>query len=106
MNRKTSLFASWYKMVAFWCGSTMVAAGVALHFPMFWMGRKTGFRLVGMPMDTGMLVGMALIIAGVIVTAYGLLPAPHQHERVSYGSISPPEDAPLTKAHLIQLGLI
>jgi MFS transporter, putative metabolite:H+ symporter len=106
MNRKTSLFASWYKMVAFWCGSTMVAAGVALHFPMFWMGRKTGFRLVGMPMDTGMLVGMALIIAGVIVTAYGLLPAPHQHERVSYGSISPPEDAPLTKAHWIQLGLI
>ena len=53
---------------AFWSGSAMVAAGVALHLPMFWMGRKIGFRLVGMPMDTGMLFGMALIIC------VGLLP--------------------------------
>jgi len=106
MNRKTSLFARWYNMVAFWCGSMMVAVGVALHFPMFWMGRKTGFRLVGMPMDTGMLVGMALILLGVIATAYGLLPPRHQHGRVSHGWIAPPEDAPLTKAHWIQIGLI
>ena len=61
-------------MLAFWCGSAMVAVGVALHLPMFWMGRKTGFRLAGMPMDTGMLVGMALIILGIIAAAYGLLP--------------------------------
>ncbi len=106
MNRKTSLFASWHKLVAFWCGSTMVAVGVTLHFPMFWMGRKMGFRLVGMPMDTGMLIGMALIILGVLVTAYGLLPPRHPAERVSHGVISPPEDAPLTTAHWIQIGLI
>ena len=36
---------------AFWTGSAMVAAGVVLHLPMFWMGRKMGFRLAGMPMD-------------------------------------------------------
>ena len=74
MNRKTSLFAGWQHMLAFWSGSAMVAIGVALHLPMFWMGRKVGFRLVGMPMDNGMLVGMALIILGIGAAAYGLLP--------------------------------
>ena len=92
-------------MLAFWFGSAMVATGVALHLPMFWMGRKTGFRLVGMPMDTGMLVGMGLIVLGVAATAYGLLPR-HQPQPFSYGSIAPPEDSPLTKAHWIQITLV
>jgi putative MFS transporter len=105
MNRKRSLFAAWHKMIAFWAGSAMVATGVALHLPMFLMGRKTGYRLVGMPMGTGMLVGMALIVLGVAAAAYGLLPA-RQHELVGYVSVTPPEDAPLTKAHLIQIGLL
>jgi len=106
MNPKTSLFASWYKMLAFWCGSTMVAVGVALHFPMFWMGRNTGFRLVGMPMDAGMLIRMALIILGVLAAAYGLLPARRHPEWASHELITPPEDAPLTKAHWVQIGLV
>src|SRR5579864_4778095 len=105
MNRKTSLFAGWHHMLAFWAGSAMVAIGVALHLPMFWMGRTMGFRLVGMPMDTGMLVGMALIIVGIGAAAYGLLPR-RQPQPFSYGSIIPPEDAPLTKAHWIQLTLL
>lgn len=105
MNFRSSLFASWHKMVAFWGGSGMVTAGVALHFPMFWMGRETGFRLAGMPMERGMLVGMVLIVAGVIAAAGGLLPARKPRE-VSPGIIAPPEDAPLTKAHWIQMGLV
>jgi putative MFS transporter len=102
---RTSLFARWHNMFAFWCGSLMVTVGVGLHLPMFWMGRKMGFRLVGMSMDTGMLVGMALIVLGIIAAAYGLLPR-RQPERVSYASITPPEDAPLTKAHWIQIALV
>ena len=105
MNRKRSLFAAWYKMIAFWAGSAMVATGVALHVPMFLMGRKTGYRLVGMPTGTGMLVGMALIVLGVAAAAYGLLPA-RQPELVGYVSVTPPEDVPLTNAHLIQIGLL
>jgi len=105
MKRKRSLFARWYNLAAFWAGSIMVAAGVALHLPMFWMGRNMGFRLAGMPMDTGMLVGMALIIIGVLAAAYGLLP-PRHHQQASHDSITPPEDAPLTKAHWIQIGLV
>lgn len=105
MTHKPSLFASWYKMAAFWGGSAMVAAGVALHFPMFLMGRYTGYRLAGMPMHSGMFVGMAMIVLGVLVAAYGLLP-PHEPQQASTGRIIPPEDAPLTKAHWIQIGLI
>jgi MFS transporter, putative metabolite:H+ symporter len=72
----------------------MVAAGVALHLPMFLMGRHTGYRLVGMPMGNGMLAGMALIVLGVLAAAYGLLPR-HEPQRASHGRIVPPEDAPL-----------
>jgi MFS transporter, putative metabolite:H+ symporter len=51
MNRNLSLFARWHNMLAFWSGSIMVTVGVALHLPIFLLGRKTGFRLAGMPMD-------------------------------------------------------
>ena len=105
MTHESSVFAIWYKAVAFWGGSAMVAAGVALHFPMFLMGRFTGYRLAGMPMDRGMLVGMGSIVLGVLVAAYGLLPS-REPQQASTGMIIPPEDAPLTKAHWIQIGLI
>jgi len=83
----------------------MVAAGVALHLPMFWMGRTTHFQLAGMPMSNGMLAGMGLIVAGIAISAYGLLPS-GGHEQIADVSISAPEDSPLTRAHWIQLGLI
>ena len=104
-DRNASLFAHWYNVVAFWCGSLMVAIGVALHVPMFLMGRHNGFHLAGMPMGTGMLIGMGLIVAGVMVAAYGLLPS-REPGHASIGEIAPPEDAPLTKAHWIQIGLL
>jgi putative MFS transporter len=105
MDRKSSLFASPLKSLAFWGGSAMVATGVFLHLPMFWMGRTTHFHLAGMPMGTGMLIGMALIIGGVAVSAYGLLPSGRQRQ-VAHLSIVPPEDVPLTKAHWIQIVLL
>jgi MFS transporter, putative metabolite:H+ symporter len=103
--RKAPLFAHWYNVLAFWCGSLMVAIGVALHVPMFLMGRHNGFRLAGMPMGTGMLIGMGLIVAGVVVAAYGLLPS-REPAHAGIGSITPPEDAPLTQAHWIQIALL
>jgi len=104
-DRKASLFGHWYNVVAFWCGSLMVAIGVALHVPMFLMGRHNGFHLAGMPMDTGMLIGMGLIVAGVVVAAYGLLPS-REPAHAGAGSVAPPENAPLTRAHWIQIGLL
>ncbi|HET9307007.1 MAG TPA: MFS transporter [Candidatus Sulfotelmatobacter sp.] len=105
MNPNTSLFASPHRRLAFWGGSTMVGSGVVLHLPMFWMGRMTGFRLAGMPMSGGMFLGMGLIVSGIAAAAYGLLPS-GQQKQISNFSVTPPEDAPLTKAHWIQIVLL
>lgn len=59
---------------AFWLGCLAVAAGVCLHLPMYVMAAPIHYHLAGMPMDPAMLVGMALIPAGVLLAAYGLLP--------------------------------
>lgn len=97
--------------LAFWAGCAIVAAGVLLHIPMYLMGADMGYVLVGMEMDAGMYAGMALIVAGIALASFGLLPkrAP-KHERI-IERIAPPEDAPLTKAHwgmaaLLALALI
>ena len=85
---------------AFAAGGLAVTAGVLLHLPMYWMGHNNGFRLADMPMDDAMYWGMALIVGGIGVAGYGLLPrqtiadAAAHHVRVSA-----PEDAPLGPAH-------
>lgn len=86
---------------AFILGTIAVTAGVILHLPMFWMGRHHHFMLAGMPMGSDMLVGMGLIIGGVAVAAYGLLPR-DVSKHVAASSelvVSAPEDAPLSWAH-------
>jgi putative MFS transporter len=86
---------------AFALGVMAVTAGVLLHLPMFLMGRHNGFRLYGMPMGSDMLFGMALIVGGVAVAAYGLLPRDVSKQLSASQDIvvSPPEDAPLNRAH-------
>jgi MFS transporter, putative metabolite:H+ symporter len=102
LSRKQSLFADSTHALAFWAGCVAVTVGVLLHIPMFLMGRAVQYKLAGMPMDTGMLIGMGLIIAGTGATAYGLLPPP-KAEGTKIGEIAPPEDAPLTRAHRVQI---
>jgi putative MFS transporter len=92
------LFSERRNALAFWLGSAVVSVGVVLHLPMFWMARTQGFKMAGMPMDVGMLIGMALIIAGVGAAGYGLLPK-RRAETPTRDSIAPPEDAPLSRAH-------
>lgn len=60
--------------VAFWLGCLTVAAGVCLHLPMYLMAAPMHFHLAGMQMDAEMLLGMALIPAGVLLAAWGLMP--------------------------------
>src|SRR5262249_48143099 len=85
----------------FWFGCALVTAGVLAHLPMFWMARHSGFVLAGMPMDTGMLLGMAAIVAGVGFAAYGLLPEPatRADALAAFDVIAPLENSPLTPAH-------
>ncbi|MEO6817992.1 MAG: MFS transporter, partial [Edaphobacter sp.] len=102
MTRKASLFSSWVHAFAFWSGCTAVTVGVLLHLPMFLMGRTNHFRLAGMPMGTGMYIGMALIVLGFAAAAYGLMPR-RTKGNIACEEIEPPESAPLTRAHWIQI---
>jgi putative MFS transporter len=99
----TRVLADRRHLWAFVIGCVAVTIGVVMHLPMFWMGRDNGFRLADMPMDAPMLWGMGLIVAGIGVTAYGLLP---QRARLDAPrdaahdlSITASEDAPLGFAH-------
>jgi putative MFS transporter len=105
MTRKASLFSSWGHAFAFWAGCVAVTIGVLLHVPMFLMGRATHYKLAGMPMGTGMLIGMGLIVAGFLATAYGLIPS-SPGKSSNCEEIAPPEDAPLTRAHWIQIVIL
>jgi putative MFS transporter len=101
------MFADRKSSALFWLGSLFVVAGVLLHIPMLMTARHMRFMLAGMPMDNGMLAGMAFIIGGGAAAAYGLQPkdaspdAAGHHER-----IVPPEDAPLTIWHWIACGAL
>ena len=104
MNDNSSslfMFGDRRSAAAFWFGSLIITIGVGLHLPMFLMARDMGYMLAGMPMDTGMLVGMALIVLGIVVAGYGLLPKTlvSLHHEGRLATIAPPEDAPLTRAH-------
>ena len=97
----STTFADRRGIWAFVLGCLAVTAGVLLHIPMFLMGRDMHYRLAGMPMDAEMLVGMALIVAGVGVAAYGLLPvtAGPRATDAARVEIAAPEDAHLSLAH-------
>ncbi len=88
---------------AFGLGCVCVTIGVLLHLPMYLMGRHMGYVLAGMPMDNGMLFGMFLIIAGVAISAYGLLPerVGQQIRSASRIAVAAPEDAKLAPAHAL-----
>ena len=104
----TSTFSERRGLWAFVLGVLAVTAGVVLHLPMFLMGRDMGYRLYGMPMGDDMMVGMVLIIGGVAIACYGLLPRniPQQLAASQEIVVSPPEDAPLTGAHWRLMGVL
>ncbi|HEU4961993.1 MAG TPA: MFS transporter [Sphingomonas sp.] len=86
---------------AFVLGCAAVTAGVILHLPMFLASRAMGYHMAGMPMDTGMVVGMFLIVGGVAVAAWGLLPTRITERRTAASEVvvTAPEDAPLGAFH-------
>lgn len=97
----TSTFSDRRGTWVFMLGVALVTAGVLLHLPMFLMGEMTHYRLYGMPMGNDMIAGMGAIIVGVATAAYGLLPRNITEQLAASQDIvvSPPEDAPLTRAH-------
>src|SRR4051794_39310355 len=104
----TSTLADRRGVWAFVLGVIAVTAGVLLHAPMFWMGRHNHFVLYGMPIGWDMIVGMVAIVGGLGIAAYGLLPRDIGRQLAASQDIvvSPPEDAPLSRAHWILLSVL
>jgi putative MFS transporter len=86
---------------AFALGVILVTSGVLMHAPMFLMGRHNHFVLAGMHIGWDMVAGMAAIVGGCGIAAYGLLPRNIAGQLAAQQEIvvSPPEDAPLGRAH-------
>jgi putative MFS transporter len=89
----------------FFLAIALVTAGVALHLPMYFRAADMGYHLNGMGMGTGMVVGMAAILAGFGLAVYALVPAgrpPAQDAamRVRFATL---DDAPITRQHVILL---
>ena len=59
---------------AFWFGAIAIIVGVILHLPMYVCASEMGYRMVGMPMDAPMMIGMFLIVVGLVASLYGLCP--------------------------------
>jgi putative MFS transporter len=72
--RSASGGIAFHHPVAFWLGCGALVAGVLSHVPMFIHSSHMGYRMAGMPMDSNMLVGMALIPLGLLLAAFGLMP--------------------------------
>ena len=89
--------------VAFWFGVVTVTAGVLMHIPMYLHGRHNGYRLAGMPMDAGMLMGMVAIVVGLVASLYGLYPgrsARGTGSHIDNLRIQAMDDAPIAWAHI------
>jgi MFS transporter, putative metabolite:H+ symporter len=101
------MFADRRGPAAFWLGALLTVIGVLLHLPMFLMARSMHYRMAGMPMGTGMLCGMALVIGGIAAALYGLRPKEASTEAATFHErIVAPEDAPLTAWHWIAGGAL
>lgn len=59
---------------ALWFGFLLVLTGVLLHLPGFLAARPMHFSMAGMAMGVPMTVGMTLIVAGIAVAGWSLLP--------------------------------
>ncbi|HYH79204.1 MAG TPA: MFS transporter [Longimicrobium sp.] len=94
---------SFHHAGAFWAGVGCVTAGVLAHLPEFVAARGMHFHMAGMPMSPLMLGGMLLIVAGLALTAFGLIPFADLKRPA--GAVRAPmhfrtmDDAPLTGAH-------
>jgi putative MFS transporter len=88
---------------AFAAGVILLATGVLMHLPEFVSMKPMGYQMVGMPMSSMMLSGMAAIVAGLALSAFGLLPRLSElrtpRAAVTHYYTRAMDDAPLRAAH-------
>lgn len=88
---------------AFWAGAAVCTSGALLHLPMYWHARHRGYRMVGMPVDAAMTVGMVLAVVGLAAVLYGLVPPRSRDLRrrvTSSVRVGTVDDGPLRPAHV------
>jgi len=90
--------------LAFWSGCACVIAGVLAHLPMLAMAAPMHYHLAGMPMDTTMRIGMALVPLGIVLAGYGLMPRLAQLRRTLHADTGPlpfhvADHVPLNREH-------
>jgi putative MFS transporter len=85
---------------AFWLGVGLTTAGVLLHLPMYLQAGDMHYELAGMRMDASMEFGMAAIVAGLALTAYGLLPRRADYGLASHLRVRAIDDAPISRLHV------
>ncbi|MGI8810842.1 MAG: hypothetical protein ACR2KK_23975, partial [Acidimicrobiales bacterium] len=101
-RRRSALGVTYEHPMAFWSGVTAVTIGTLMQLPMYFDAKDMGYRLVGMPFDTTMTAGMALIFLGIGLVVYGLFPrlADVTQGAVSRIKVTALDDAPITRAHV------
>ncbi|MDB5804749.1 MAG: sugar phosphate permease [Betaproteobacteria bacterium] len=93
-----------HRPILFWVSTAALVAGVLAHIPMYTMAAPMHYRMVGMEVDTMMMVGMFLILGGMAGAIYGLMPPKRQllaairHEDAPFSLVTA-DHAPLTRAH-------
>ena len=96
--------------VAFWTGCALLVAGVVSHLPMFLMGRHTGWRMAGMPMTPAMWGGMAAIVLGLALAAFGVAPRLAMRRALQAGGapvrFHVADSVPLNRAHWILIAVL
>ncbi len=92
---------NFYHPLAFWLGCIGITLGVLSHIPMFLHAAPMGYQMAGMPMSTTMLVGMALIPLGLLLSGYGVLPriADLRHHEDSQLQFHVADRVPLNAEH-------
>jgi putative MFS transporter len=86
---------------AFWIGFLSVTLGVALQLPMYIDSADMGFRMVGMSMSTTMCIGMGLVVLGLFITLYSLIPPAPARGLDNYNlKVRALDDAPVNWTHV------
>ncbi len=92
---------NFYHPLAFWLGCIGITLGVFSHIPMFLHAAPMGYHMAAMPMSTTMLVGMALIPLGLLLSGYGVLPriAELRHQEDCHLQFHVADRVPLNAEH-------
>lgn len=88
---------------SFWFGLALTTIGTVLHLPMYLQAREMHYHMAGMAMDGNMIAGMVLIVVGLALTTYGLVPTGSNPDRVARLRVRALDEVGVSKVHVMLL---